>query len=195
MPAHDCRGWPATHSGRQPLHESMSTSPISRRWLLRSAAAAALASLGQRSHGASLPRVGIVFNNAPSADIAEYRYYKTFVRGLRERHLEPDRDLVLLPRSAEWAFEPHAPHMARRLVVDVEPCSAACHGLHAGVRVAASAELSLVVGRWRAAWPSSERALVSDRSISQPPWRRLNPRLSGHPPVGCACLRLPPMTT
>jgi putative ABC transport system substrate-binding protein len=90
------------------------TSPISRRSLLRSAAAA-LASLGQGSRGASLPRVAIVFNNAPSADIVEYRYYKAFVRGLRERRLEPGRDLVLLPRSVDGHYD-RLPQLMQELV-------------------------------------------------------------------------------
>lgn len=72
-------------------------------------------SLGHRSHGVSPPRVAVVFNNAPSDGIAEYRYYKAFVRGLRARGLEEGRDLVLLPRSADGEYD-RLPQLMRQLV-------------------------------------------------------------------------------
>src|SRR5204862_5867429 len=86
------------------LHEYVRTSRITRRWLL-GATGGALLSLGHRSHGVSPPRVAVVFNNVPSDGIAEYRYYKAFVRGLRARGLEEGRDLVLLPRSADGEYD------------------------------------------------------------------------------------------
>src|SRR3982751_1506296 len=76
---------------------------------------AALVSLGHRSHGASLPRVAIVFNNAPSADIAQYRYYKALVRGLRARGLEEGRDLLLVSRSADGQYD-RLPQLVQQLV-------------------------------------------------------------------------------
>ena len=54
---------------------------------------------------ASLPRVGVVFNNSPSAGIADYPYYKAFMRGLRERGFEEGRNVVVVPRSAEGRYD------------------------------------------------------------------------------------------
>jgi hypothetical protein len=39
--------------------------------------------------------------NAPVADIADYRYFKAFARGLREQGMEEGRNIFIARRSAE----------------------------------------------------------------------------------------------
>jgi putative tryptophan/tyrosine transport system substrate-binding protein len=78
-------------------------------------AAAGLLILGTRANGASLPRVAIVFMNAPATDIAGYWLDKAFVSGLRERGLEEGRNIVIVRRSAAGQYD-RLPQLMQELV-------------------------------------------------------------------------------
>ncbi len=49
---------------------------------------------------ATVPRVAVIFNNAPS-NVQGYPYYEAFVQGLHQRGLQEGRDLIVVVRSAE----------------------------------------------------------------------------------------------
>jgi putative ABC transport system substrate-binding protein len=75
-----------------------------RRSFLR-ATASGLLVVGWRANAATLPRVALVLPVGPVSTMADNRYAKAFSRGLRERGLEEDRNIILVRRSAEGRFD------------------------------------------------------------------------------------------
>ncbi len=87
---------------------------MDRRSFLR-ATASGLLVVGWRANAAALPRVALVYNNANTSELADSRYDKAFVRGLRERGLEEGRNIIMVRVSAEGRYD-RFPQLMEELV-------------------------------------------------------------------------------
>ena len=80
---------------------------IDRRTFIGTAAVGALM-LSSRAHAQraeKLPRVALVFNNIPVAEMTDHRFARAFVDGLRDLGLIDGRNIVIERRSAEGRYE------------------------------------------------------------------------------------------
>ena len=80
---------------------------MDRRAFIGTAAVAAymLSSRANAQRAEVLPRVALVFNNTPVAEIPAHRFDRAFVPGLRDLGLVEGRNIVIDRRSAEGRYE------------------------------------------------------------------------------------------
>ena len=95
---------------------------MNRRAFIGTAAVGALmlSSRANAQRAEKLPRVALVFNNIPVAEITAHRVYRAFVQGLRDLGLVEGRNIVIELRSAEGRYERFPNLMQELLALPVD---------------------------------------------------------------------------
>jgi putative ABC transport system substrate-binding protein len=81
-----------------------------------------------------LPRVALVFNNVPVAEMADHRFARAFVHGLRDLGLVEGRNIIIERRSAEGRYERMPSLMQELLALHVDVIVATGPGVGAARR-------------------------------------------------------------
>jgi putative tryptophan/tyrosine transport system substrate-binding protein len=95
---------------------------MDRRAFIGTAAVAALmlSSRANAQRAEKLPRVALVFNNIPAAELSDHRIARAFVDGLRDLGLVEGRNIVIERRSAEGRYERFPSLMQELLALPVD---------------------------------------------------------------------------
>jgi putative tryptophan/tyrosine transport system substrate-binding protein len=95
---------------------------MDRRAFIGTAAVAALmlSSRANAQRAEKLPRVALVFNNIPAAELSDHRIARAFVDGLRDLGLVEGRNIVIERRSAEGRYERFPSLMQELLALHVD---------------------------------------------------------------------------
>jgi putative ABC transport system substrate-binding protein len=104
------------------LLDARGNSVIDRRAFIGTAAVGALM-LSSRPHAQraeKLPRVALVFNNIPVAEMTDHRFARAFVDGMRDLGLVEGRNIAIERRSAEGRYERLPSLMQELLALQVD---------------------------------------------------------------------------
>ena len=106
---------------------------MDRRSFMR-ATASGLLVVGWRANAAALPRVALVSNNGTASEMADSRYDKAFVRGLRERGFEEGRNIIVVRLSADGRYDRFPQLMEEMVATSVDVIVAIGPGVGAARR-------------------------------------------------------------